>query len=372
MYGNLQEISISNILQLIESGQRSGVLFLETPSLGRQENQIFIIFCYFGKITYAADHNSFSLGRIYDFLRHYKLENIVTELSQELLASNNIPEYEAILLLGQKQIISNYQSQKILQSIIQETLFNILLLSKGHFTWQENYTLQPQIMRLTISQILPKLNIQKHLWLQCYPYIKFSNQYPVIKDEAKLKATLTENTYSSFCQWIDGKTSLIELSRYLNKDLITIAKAIYPWVEMGWVKLLDQENHLSSDRKNTVEKNKVIYLTKDLHLTASLKILFKQTKYELLILNDLGEGLTMIFDKLPNLILLEMNDFNFNSDYFCKIIRNNQQLINTPIIVITNHYQFLENLKHKIAGATEYITKSVITKDFFNVIKKYL
>jgi twitching motility two-component system response regulator PilG len=372
MYGNLQEISIGKILQLIESEQRSGVLFVENSSLTTRENNIFIVFCFLGKITYAADHNSFSLIRIHDFLRHYQLENSLIELSQELIYSNNIPEYEAILLLGQKQILSNYQSKKILQSIIQETLFHLFLLSKGHFTWQENYKLQPQILCLKITPLVQKLNLQQQLWQQYYPFIKFSSQCPLIEDKAKLKATLREHNYSSLSTWMDGKTSLIQLSRYLNKDLVTMAKAIYPSIEMGWVKLLNNQDRSSLKPEKATGNTNIVYVTKDLDWTSSLSILLKNKNYKLLVISDLGEGFKMIWENLPSLVLLEMEDFQLNSDYFCKIIRSNKNLIDTPIIVITNHYRFIDNLKHKIAGATEYLTKSAIAKNLLNIIEKYL
>jgi twitching motility two-component system response regulator PilG len=35
--------------------------------------------------------------------------------------------------------------------------------------------------------------------------------------------------------WADGKTTLRQLARYVNRDILTVAKAIYPYVQQGWL-----------------------------------------------------------------------------------------------------------------------------------------
>lgn len=372
MYGNLEEIGVGDILQLIESGQKSGVLFIETSSLSIEKNDIFVVFCCFGKIIYAADNNSFSLIRIYDFLYHYKLQSNLAKLSSELIASSHIPEYESILLLGQKQVISNNQAKTILKNIIEEIIFQLLLLPKGSFVWQENYQLQPQMIQLKIEEVLQKLCLQQQSWLQYYPHIQYCEQCPVIKDKDKLKTYLDTDTYDRFCELMDGKKSLVQLSRYWHQDLLTFTADVFPYLEKGWITLLDNSNQdkFTQEKPRTIKY--IIYLTKDKHWSSSLSVFLKNKDYQLLVVSDLSQAFQMIFELNPHLILLEMDEFNFNSDRFCQMIRNDKKLAKTPIIVITNYYKFINNLKHKIVGATEYITKSVFTKDLLKIIEKHI
>ncbi len=372
MYGNLEEIQISDILRVIELSQKSGVLLISNSSPFTPHNKDFIVFCNRGKITYVADNNSFNLVRIYDFLCHYDLENSLGIFSQELISSSHIPEYEAILLLGQEQIISNHQAKKILHNIINESLFQLLLVSQGSFIWQENYQLQPQIIRFSINLLLNDLIVKKKLWQEYYPYIYSVNQCPMIQNQDRLTPNLKEKNTRDFLRLMDGKTSLIQISRYLNQDLIDITKAIFLSVENGWITLsnsgLKNVFPIPTKRNNFY----VVYITKDVNWTSTLTLLLKDKNYDLLVINDLGEGFNKIFELNPSLILLEMDNFNIEGDYFCHIIKKHENFTKIPIIVITNHYQFISNLKHKLLGVTEYITKSAITKDLINIIEKYI
>ena len=372
MYGNLQEIDIGSILQLIEAGQKSGVLLVEACSEKRGKENVFVIFCCWGKIIYAADNSSFNLVRLRDYLQFHKLENNWGELSHELITSSNIPEYEAILILGQKQILSINQSQKILQNMIEEIIFNVFSLSQGNFVWQQNFNLQPQIICLKISPLVQKINHQLQLWKQYYPYIQFIDQYPVIGDRDKLSASLTKNAYSSLSHWMDGKTSLGQLARYLNRDVVTIAKAIYPYLEMGWVKLLTISDQVCPQEKKVTPSLDALCVTQDLQWGFKLNHLIKAQGYQLSLASNLSKALSLVFETRPSLIFWEMESSWPDSYDFCRMVRIFPEFKHTAVIIVTNHHIFLEDLRNKMLGATEYMTKSMITKDLSLLINKYL
>ena len=372
MYGNLQEIDIGSILQLIEVGQKSGILLVEACSGKREEENVFVIFCCWGKIIYAADNSSFNLVRLRDYLRFHKLENSWQKVSDELIASSNIPEYEAILVLGQKQILSTNQAQKLLQNMVEEIIFNLFSLSQGNFVWQQNFNLQPQIICLKISPLVQKISHQLQLWKQYYPYIQFIDQYPVIEDRAKLSAVLTKNAYSSLSHWMDGKTSLGQLARYLNRDVVTIAKAIYPYVEMGWVKLLTTSNEVDLQAKKVAPNLDALCITQDLEWGSKLNHLIKAQGYQLSLASNLSKALSLVFETRPSLIFWEIEISWPNGYEFCRMVRIFPEFKHTAVIIVTSQHIFLESLRNKMSGATEYMTKSMITKDLSLLINKYL
>jgi twitching motility two-component system response regulator PilG len=372
MYGNLQEIDIGTILQLIEVGQKSGVLLVEASSGQKEEENLYAIFCCWGKIIYAADNSSFNLVRLADYLRFYKLENSLDKLSYELMGSSNIPEYEAILLLGQKQILAPDRTREILQNLVEETIFNLFSLSQGNFIWQQNFNLQPQIIGLKIIPLVQKINHQLQLWKQYYPYIHFASQCPLIEDRAKLSAALTKDAYSSLSRWMDGKTSLRQLARYLNRDIVTIARAIYPYLEMGWVKLLITFKEVSPQKKKVAQSLDVVCVTEDLIWGSKLGGLIKAKGYQLSLLSESSKALRIVFETIPSLIFWDIG-ISFPDGYnFCRMLRILPEFNHTAVIIVTNQPLFLESLQNKMAGATEYLTKSMITKDLSLLIKKYL
>ncbi len=63
----------------------------------------------------------------------------------------------------------------------------------------------------------------------------------------QLNSSLPTKTVNKLQQWADGKTSLRQLSRYLNRDILTVAKAIYPYVQEGWLKLASKNTNKNSN-----------------------------------------------------------------------------------------------------------------------------
>lgn len=326
-----------------------------------------------GKIIYAADDHSFNLKRLQDYSRYYQLENQFKEISPQLIFLGNIPEYEAILVLLQQQIINSNQTRQIIKNIIEEILFNTLSLSKGDFSWEQNYNLQPQMVSFKIHSLLKKISYQLQLWQQYYPYIKSSTQCPVVKNDAKLRSILTKNTYLNLTIWMDGKTSLRKLARYLNKDLITITKTIYPWIEMGWLNLLNTSNQSPKiPEETTVIQPNIICITKDQNWAENLEIVFKQHNYSLSIINNSQEIFNIVLNNLPSLIIWEIEVLTSNDYELFRMLREYKTAQNIPIIFIVNQDNFLTKLKYQIAGATDYLSKTFFTENILDFIEKYI
>ena len=96
MQGSLNEIDLRSILQLIELGQRTGELFIETfgsankggkevslqerwvgqadGQRSRQEDSRgWFVFFVSGRVVYAADHNYGQMKRLRDYIRRYEV-----------------------------------------------------------------------------------------------------------------------------------------------------------------------------------------------------------------------------------------------------------------------------------------------------------
>lgn len=372
MHGNLQDIDLSSLLYFVESKQKSGVVFIEKEPLSKTNTENFyFIFFYLGKIVYGGDQQSFSLIRLQNYLSYYNLAENVKLIGTELMSSVSIAEYEALILLSKKQVISRQQEKDILAQIIKETLFATLSLNRGFFTFNCYYFLQPQINTFQIEEFLPQVYSSLRQWKQSYGYIQSSEQCPIISDNLKLKAFLNNKIYQNFSSRIDGNTSFLQLARYLHKDLGSIARVIHPCIERGWIKVINPAlNHDFQDPKRE-SFFKIICITSDKNWALNTRSLLTPEKYNFVVATNISQGLENVFNIVPNLILFALESSSLNKYQFCQIIRNTKSLIHVPIILIVNHFLFEENLRAKMAGATEYMTKNVLNKNIFNIIDKY-
>lgn len=209
MQGRLNEIDIRSILQLIELGQRTGELLIEAcayPASSSSETNIFkagthnedrdrfpshadpfwLIFFINGQIAYAADSDG-SLWRLRDYLRRYGVESALDQLQVPSIASTNIPEYGYLWALIEKHILTPAQGRSILQSMVNETLFDLLSLHQGFFIFEMGSALATQINTLEITPLLTKIMKQVQEWKQFHPYIQSQKKCNVSSNRYQLR-----------------------------------------------------------------------------------------------------------------------------------------------------------------------------------------
>lgn len=176
--------------------------------------------------------------RIDDYLRHYRVQKRLESKQLATLASTNSPEYAYIWALLEHNFISPKIARSIISGLVQETLFDLLSLHQGSFIFDSGTALVPQLTTLEIAPLVATITKQVQEWKQLYPHIQSPEQLPILADMAKLGASLPETTVQKLHNWADGKTSLRQLARHLNRDILTVAKAIYPYVQQGWLQLI--------------------------------------------------------------------------------------------------------------------------------------
>jgi twitching motility two-component system response regulator PilG len=372
MYGNLQEIDVNSLFTFISREQKSGILFLETDSYFSVKKICYFIFFNNGDIIFAGDEKSFNLQRLQEYLHYYKLSDKIQTIEEKLILSMNIAEYEAILLLSQQKIISINQEKNLFKKIVEEILFTVITLTKGNFTWQENFNLSPLIIRFKIDSLLPKIMTYAQNWHKLNPYIKYPQQYPIITDNLQLKSLVSDHLYITLCEKIDGKTSFLQLSRYLHQNLATIGQIIYPYIEMGWIKIITPLLLSSIYQYSLPKTYKIICLTQDNHWALKTRKLLDLSKYNFFSYNSFIQILNHLLTSSTDLIILD-SEINNNEQYqLCKIVRQTANLKDIPIIFIVKKYIYKNSLIAKIHGATEYINKKNFNQNLLHILDKYL
>lgn len=84
------------------------------------------------------------------------------------------------------------------------------------------------------------------------------------------------------------------------------------------------------------------------------------------------EGLEMMRSIKPDLVLLDLNMPDPDGHEVCDKIREDEELCNTPVIVLTTSDDLNDKLKRLDGGADDYITKSIDPKERVARIKAVL
>ncbi|MBD2085005.1 response regulator [Trichocoleus sp. ST-U3] len=404
MQGTLNEIDIRSILQLIELGQRTGELFVEAYSspvqgtgehVGARRTSIpyrdaklkepgpfWFVFFLNGQIAYASDGTG-SLLRLRDYLRRYRAETSLKTLEVPLIDAINAPEYGYLWALLENHILTPAQGRSIIRSMVHETLFDLLSLHQGSFIFDIGPALAPQLTTLEIAPLVAKIMKQVQEWKQFHPHIQSPNHCPVIADAVSLRAALPENAFKTLDRQLDGKTSLRQLARYLNREILTVARAIYPYVQQGWVQLQSCTSDetaasrrvgisIESDSTPANKIPRVVCIDDDVAIGKTVEYILKPQGYEATAISNSLKALSLVFQLKPDLILCDIAMPDLEGYEICAMLRKSTAFRQTPIIMLTGKDGFIDRVRARMVGATDYLTKPFGESELLMLLERYI
>jgi twitching motility two-component system response regulator PilG len=404
MQGKLSEIDIRSILQLIELGQRTGELFVEAPMplasrstlgrlasggemrLPRPPEKHWFVFFVSGQIVYAADAEA-NLQRLTDYLWRYRVERPLDRLSVPAIASINAPEYGYLWALLENHLLTPAQGRSIIQGMICETLFDVLSLHQGSFIFELGPPLSPQLGSLEIAPLLARIVKQVQEWKQFHPWIQSPDQCPLIVDRPTLQATLTPATFRLIDQYANGKVSIRQIARHLGRDILTVARAIYPYVQRGMIQLTFQPNQVelamalapASDGAHeagtigvATQPIQVVCIDDSSTVRSTVEEILNQAGYLATTIGNPIEALSLVFQIKPDIILCDIAMPELDGYEICAMLRRSTAFRQTPIVMLTGKDGFIDRVKAKMVGATDYLTKPFGGGELLMVVERYV
>jgi twitching motility two-component system response regulator PilG len=383
MQGKLSEIDIRSILQLIELGQRTGGLFVETYGvsgndgvrLGTSTGQSWFVFFLNGQIIYAGDSGS-NLARLRDHLRRYKVDHALDQTSVSAIATINAPEYGHLWALLENHILTPAQGRSIVQGMVHETLFDLLSLHQGSFIFELGHALSPQLTTLEIGSLVAKIMKQVQEWKQFHPHIQSPDQCPAIADADQLRKTLSQSARATLERWVDGKTTLRQMARYLNRDISAVARAVYPYVQQGIVHLsappAEDFTHYKREFLIPHKVPRIVCIDDGIAVRKTVEAILDQHGYEVTAIGNPLKALSLVFQLKPTLILCDIAMPELDGYEICAMLRKSTAFRETPIIMLTGKDGFIDRVKARMVGATDYLTKPFGEVELLTLVEQYV
>jgi twitching motility two-component system response regulator PilG len=395
MQGKLGEIDIRSILQLIELGQRTGELFVEAygssmagtdlaiggsplrhrssrPGAGKS----WFVFFLNGQIIYAGDSGG-KLSRLRDYLQRYRVEPEFDSTGTSMIATVNAPEYGHLWMLLESHVLTPAQGRSIIRSMVHETLFDLLSLHQGAFVFELGSALSPQLMTMEIAPLVTKIMKQVQGWKQLHPLIHSPDQFPVIADSTSLQRSLAETTFRAFERWVDGKTSFRQIARYLNRDVLTVAKAIYPYIQQGLVQVTSpiSDDGVLPEHRFGLKGDRVpriVCIDDGATIRKAVEYILSQHGYEATAISNPLMAMSLVFQLKPDLILCDIAMPELDGYEICGMLRQSTAFRETPIIMLTGKDGFIDRVKARMVRATDYLTKPFGEAELLMLVEKYV
>ncbi|MGK7906459.1 MAG: response regulator [Synechococcus sp.] len=367
MQGRLQEIDIRSILQLIQLGQRTGELFVEASV-----SQYWFVFFLNGRIIYASESDG-SVARLRDYLRRFQAEGALDIVQSPSKTSANSPEYDYLWALLEGHHVEPARGKQIVGSMIQEVLFDLLSLHQGSFIFEAASPLAPQLAAFEVGPLLKDTTAQVQEWKKLHPYVQSPDQYFTITNPAALQQSLPPQVYGNFQKWSDGNTNLRQVSRYLGRNILTVGKAMYPYIQQGTIQL--SEVNQGDDARSLARADRtphIVCIDDSMAIRKTVEYILQGAGYKVTAIENPLKALGQVFLLQPDMILCDVAMPKLDGYDLCGMLRKSSAFRQTPMVMLTGRDGFTDRIKARMAGANDFLTKPFGEKELLTVIESYV
>jgi twitching motility two-component system response regulator PilG len=396
MQGTLSEIDLRSILQLIELGQCTGELLIETevkvpirhpqstvnpesrrppgpcPTAPPLHLNYWFLFFVHGQLVYAVDQNSSQLQRLQDYLQRYGPEKSISSLGDPELAINNAPEYACLWLLLAKNILTPLQARNIILQMLQEVLFDLLSLHQGRFTFELAPALDPLLTSFEVSPLVTQVAQHLQQWKHFHPQLRSPDQSLKIANREQLSAQVPEKLAQHLLFWAEHGTSLRQIGRHLHRDLPTVAKSLYPYSSKGLIHFSEPASSMPTTAPTLGALPRIVCIDDNRSVGKQIELMLKGRGLQVIWLGDPLVALSSIFQLSPQLIFCDITMPRLDGFEFCRMVRHSCHFCHTPLIMLTSKDAFLDRVLARLMGATDYLSKPFGEQELNLLIEKHL
>jgi two-component system, chemotaxis family, response regulator PixG len=254
---------------------------------------------------------------------------------------------------------------------------------------------------LKISSLLEYYQQRLTIWQKFITIIQSPHQRPyltteILADNIVPRGTLSSAGLHQISQLMRG-VSLRELAMLLKQDELKLLQLLGPYIQNNVIFLRQpsapfnalpnipkpallptniSEKKILSDPLNSIKKSKVYQIAciddSPMILDEIERFLGSTGKYQLTKLEEPVRASAAILRLKPDLILMDITMPNINGYKLCSLFRSSEALANTPIIMVTGNKGLVDQVRAKLVGATDYLTKPFTKEKLLTIVEKYL
>ena len=371
MQGQLSELDIHSIFQLIDIGQQTGELYIESFDENAPPNSWLMFFAN-GGILYAGRTGE-QLERLQDILHPLNLSINWADAALSDLAPLRPPEYGALWWLLEHNYLTTQQARSILCRLIEETLFEVISLHQGRFSFRFRASLSPQLTDFSIPPLVKRVVRQLQGWLQLHPHFSSFYDCPLLTDAHQLDAA---SSLPPLLSMANGKTPIIRISRHLNRTIFSVAHGLYPYIQQGQLQLLHRStpatNRQSSRDPIISTVPRIVCIDDTLAVRQAIEMMLDTYGYEVTPIANPVKALSLLFSLKPDLILCDVAMPELEGHQLCAMLRQAPCFQAVPIVMLTGKDSFVDRVKANMVGATDYLTKPFGEPELLALVEKYV
>ncbi len=348
----------------------------------------YTFYLYLGRIIYAT-------GGIHQVRRWKRLVNQYCptidldnkSLSSVLFKIKPIDDlalpWEYLLLdfWVREEQITREQLVLIIRSVVSEILFDLSQSGRIKYSIKTQKTAFNPAVFIDTNQVIAGVWKLWQEWQSAKLGDCSPNMTAVLKKSEELKLRMSPETYKTMVECITNNYSLRELAVKLNRNLISLTKALLIYIQLGFIELQElpdispPEQYLTESSPNLKKSTRklVIGCVDDSPMVCqTLEIIFKQAGHDFISVNDELQAFATFLQCKPDLIFVDLIMPSINGYELCAGLRKLSSFRKTPIIMLTQNTKILDRLKGKIAGFNNFLSKPIHSEDVLRVVNEHI
>ncbi len=242
--GPLKELSIQDVLQLLDLAHKTGVLTVRSESL---DDEAIVHFSK-GMIVFAVRRRSTRrLGSL--LIRSGKLTQ--RELDQALEQQRRDPSRRLAEILLEMGSIGEAELERQLKFQMEETIYELMNWDEGYFRFEERVEIAQHrlIARVRVESLLMEGARRIDEWTRLESKIPSAESVPLL---SSVKESDTQPLELRPDEWevlseIDGASDVAALAADLGRSTFEVAKIIYGLVSAGIVQVREQHGAMPQE-----------------------------------------------------------------------------------------------------------------------------
>ncbi|MBA3922682.1 MAG: response regulator [Nostocaceae cyanobacterium] len=294
-------------------------------------------------------------------------------------------DYQQIINLYKGEKICRDQVNTIVEQMIAELLFDLAqCASFSALNCDRNQELILDIPTILTSADF-SMKMMQELWSNwCAAGLAslLPNLAPIVRRPEQLQQQLSPQVYKNCINLIIGKHTLRELAVKLKQDLFPLSRSLLPYVQKGIIELIEvpdlpmaiaQVENKPPAIKLPVAPSPLIACVDDSLLTGQiLEQIFTSHGLRFISVQDSVQALPVLIENKPDLIFLDLIMPVANGYEICAQLRRSSLFANTPVIILTGSDGFVDRVRAKVVGATDFLSKPVAADKVMAAVHRYV
>ncbi|MGB3614708.1 MAG: response regulator, partial [Elainellaceae cyanobacterium] len=242
--------------------------------------------------------------------------------------------------------------------------------------------LAPVPSQMLVESDIVAANVQR-IWQQ-WKAAKLPNyglsRVPIIRQPEPLQAATSPQMYRMLTALIDGKRTLWEIVVKTQREVVQIVKPLHPFITAGWIELAERPSNTvpasppSSPRVGHKPNASptVACVDDSLMVCQALEKIVRSSGYGFTGIVEPSRAIATLLTRKPSIIFLDLIMPETNGYEICAQLRKTTQFKETPIVILTGNDGVVDQVRARLIGATDFISKPVDPTIISNIIRKYM